>query len=133
MPSPRNSRFRAAKRPNSIRRVFSGCSVRETLDLTAPGADRLFLIPLVKAGIVTGDAIAHEVAAPSTQLVRGFGIGDQLTGPADQVRLAVAQPLLNALLRADTAEGDDRQLDSALERRAQPFEVGARDGGGQGV
>jgi hypothetical protein len=54
-----------------------------------------------------------------------------LTGPADQVRLAVAQPLLSALRRADTAEGNDRQRDSALEPRAQPFEVGTRDGGGR--
>jgi hypothetical protein len=29
LPNPRLSRFCAAKRPNSIRRVFSGCSVNE--------------------------------------------------------------------------------------------------------
>ena len=101
----------------------------------APGAwildaaDRLFLAHLKDAGVVAGDAAAHELGAAAPRLLWRPRVGDQLSRHADEIGLAGAQRFLAQLRRIHAAEGNDRQAAHLLQLAIDLAEILQRHGG----
>jgi hypothetical protein len=71
-PSPRCFRFRAANRPNSIRRVLSGCNSRPNLTSRSRNSDRLGVSSVLKTQNKIVGIAHHNYLAACDFLAPGF-------------------------------------------------------------